>query len=96
MLSLFRRRPRDADRSINAAVGSYRITVHVVTRERFERLARAFRERPDAQAITMWPRQGEGAVNIYVVAPFTYGLLAHELRHAFEKDFHRGRHEIDP
>ncbi len=44
----------------------------------------------------MWPREGEGVVNIYVVAPFTYGLLAHELRHAFEKDFHRGRHEIDP
>ncbi len=95
-MGLFRRRPRDADRSINPDLGSYRTTIHVVTRERFARLARAFRERPDAQAITMWPREGEGVVNIYVVAPFTYGLLAHELRHAFEKDFHRGRHEIDP
>lgn len=97
---MFWRRKRDKDRIIKAELEkTYKFKIQIVDEQTLKRRLKLFREREDAAALTLWPRNKppeEATATIMTTENITYGLLAHELRHVLEHDFHRGRHVYDP
>ncbi len=85
---------RAADRVAEAPEGAYSIVLHVVSRTHMAELGTRLGYKFAPGGLTVWKkfrRPKNSVTHVYIVAPFTYGLLAHELRHVFEHDSHFGR-----